>query len=57
MSITTGFILACITVVLGACGLASFALYLMARDAKEREQEDASRSIIIRVEGYRARRQ
>lgn len=51
MSVITGFILACAVVTLGACGLTGFALYLQARDAREQAQ----RSTILRVDGYRAR--
>lgn len=57
MSIVAGFIAGSITVVLGAAGLASFALWLATRQARQYEQRRASHSVIIRVNGgYRARR-
>jgi hypothetical protein len=51
MSITTGYILACAVITLGACGLAGFAIYLMSLEAKQR----ASSSVILRADTYRAR--
>lgn len=53
MSLTAGFVLGSLIAVLGAIGLAAFALYLMERDGRERE----SRPVILRVDSYRARKQ